>query len=289
MPEGDTIWRTARRLSEALADEVIINADLRWPRLSTADLRGMRTLEVASRGKNLLHRLDSGLTLHSHLRMEGQWRVETTEGLANRTLANPQLRALVSTSRWTALGIRLGEMHLLETRDESRLLGHLGPDVLGTDWDAGEASSRMATSRATIGAALLDQRNLAGVGTLYASEALFLERLSPWHPAASLTSAQVRGVVERVHRLLDVNRHNAIQSTTGVLRRGETSYVHGRSGRPCRRCGDTVRVSVIGVPAQERAFFYCPTCQGGLAPADEGRRQWPLGSSSRSPGRRRLV
>jgi len=286
MPEGDTIWRTARRLSEALADEVIIGADLRWPRLSTADLRGMRTLEVTSRGKNLLHRLDSGLTLHSHLRMEGQWRLETTEGLANRTLANPQLRAVVSTARWTALGIRLGEMHLLKTRDEGHLFRHLGPDVLGTDWDAVEAASRLGATNATIGAALLDQRNLAGVGTLYASEALFLERLSPWHPAASLTSAQVRRVVERIHRLLDVNRHNAIQSTTGVLRHGETSYVHGRSGRPCRRCGEAVRVSVIGVPPQDRAFFYCPTCQGGLAPGDEGRRQGPLGSSARSPGRR---
>jgi len=289
MPEGDTVWRTARQLSEALGDEVIISADLRWPGLSTVDLRGMRTLDVGSRGKNLLHRLDSGLTLHSHLRMEGQWRVEATDGFANRALTNRQVRALVSTARWTALGIRLGEMHLLATRDEGRLFGHLGPDVLGTDWVAAEAARRLAASRGTIGSALLDQRNLAGVGTLFASEALFLERLSPWHPAASLASAQVCQVVERVHRLLDVNRHNAIQSTTGVLRHGETSYVHGRSGRPCRRCGDAVRVSVIGVPPQDRAFFYCPTCQGGLAPGDEGRRQGPLGSSAGSPGRRRLV
>ena len=289
MPEGDTIWRTARRLNEALADEVIIGADLRWPGLSTVDLRGVRTLEVVSRGKNLLHRLDAGLTLHSHLRMDGQWRVEATEGLANRTLANPQLRALVSTARWTALGIRLGAVHLLATREEGRLFGYLGPDVLGTDWDAAEAASRLAASRGTIGSALLDQRNLAGVGTLYASEALFLERLSPWHPAASLASAQVRQVVDRVHRLLNVNRHNVIQSTTGVQRHGMTTYVHGRSGRPCRRCGDAVRVSVLGVPPQERAFFYCPTCQGGLAVGDEGRRQGPLGSSARSPGRRRLV
>ena len=289
MPEGDTVWRTARRLNEALADEVIIGADLRWPGLSTVDLRGVRTLEVVSRGKNLLHRLDAGLTLHSHLRMDGQWRVEATEGLANRTLANPQLRALVSTARWTALGIRLGAVHLLATREEGRLFGYLGPDVLGTDWDAAEAASRLAASRGTIGSALLDQRNLAGVGTLYASEALFLERLSPWHPAASLASAQVRRVVDRVHRLLNVNRHNVTQSTTGVQRHGKTTYVHARSGRPCRRCGDTVRVSVLGVPPQERAFFYCPTCQGGLAVGDEGRRQGPLGSSARSPGRRRLV
>jgi len=179
MPEGDTVWRVARRLHEALADETITGADLRWPGLSTADLRGMATLEVVSRGKNLLHRLDAGLTLHSHLRMEGQWRVETTEGLANRTLANPHLRAVVSTARWTALGVRLGRLHLLATGEAGRLVGHLGPDVLGGDWDATEAGGRLAASMSTIGSALLDQRNLAGVGTLYASETLFLERLSP--------------------------------------------------------------------------------------------------------------
>ena len=288
MPEGDTVWRTARRLHEALADDLITTADLRWPGLSTADLRGMRTLEVVSRGKNILHRLDAGLTLHSHLRMEGQWRVEATEGLAGRTLSNPQLRALVGTERWSALGLRLGNLHLVATRDEARLVGHLGPDLLGPDWDAAEAASRLAASDATIGAALLDQRNLAGVGTLYASEVLFLARLSPWHPAAGLASAQVSGVVDRVHRLLDANRHHATQSTTGARRRGETTYVHGRSGRPCRRCGDSVRVGVVGDPPQDRAFFYCPTCQGGLAPGDDGRRQGPLGSSARSPGRRHL-
>jgi len=285
MPEGDTVWRVARRLHEALADETITGADLRWPGLSSADLRGMRTLEVVSRGKNLLHRLDAGLTLHSHLRMEGQWRVETTEGLANRTLANPHLRAVVSTARWTALGVRLGRLHLLATGEEGRLVGHLGPDVLGGDWDAAEAGGRLAASMSTIGSALLDQRNLAGVGTLYASETLFLERLSPWHPAASLASAQVCQVVERVYRLLNVNRHNPIQNTTGMQRHGMTTYVHGRSGRPCRRCGNKVRVSMLGVPPQDRAFFYCPACQGGLAPGDDGRIQGPLGSSTRSPGR----
>lgn len=172
--------------------------------------------------------------------------------------------------------------------DAGRLFGHLGPDVLGPDWDAAEAAGRLATSGATIGSALLDQSNLAGVGTLYASETLFIERLSPWSPVASLVDVQIRQVVDRVHQLLDINRHNATQSTTGLQGHGRTTFVHGRSGRPCRRCGQTVRVSILGVPPQDRAFFYCPTCQGGLAPGDQGRSQGPLGSSARSPGRRRL-
>jgi endonuclease-8 len=261
MPEGDTVWRTAHRLHEALAGEVISDADLRWPGLSTADLRGMSTLEVISRGKNILHRLDSGLTLHSHLKMEGQWRIEATQRLGGRMRTNPQVRALVSTTQWTALGLRLGSLHLLETRDESRYVGHLGPDLLGPDWDAAEAARRLARSDLTIAGALLDQRNLAGVGTLYASEVLFLARLNPRAPAVDLTTSEMTALLDRVHRLLDVNRQHAYQSTTGLQRRGQTTYVHGRSGLPCRRCGSTIRATEIGEPPRERTFFYCPSCQ----------------------------
>lgn len=289
MPEGDTVWRTAARLHEALAGERLERADLRWPSLATADLRGARTLEVRSRGKHLLHRLDTGLTLHSHLRMEGQWRIEATAALPPRLLTNGQLRALLGTTRWTALGLRLGMLDLVATDAEDTLVGHLGPDVLGPDWGPQRAAANLAASQETIGAALLDQRTLAGVGTMYAAESLFLERLGPWTPAASLNSATIVGVVERAHRLLDTGRRSAIQSTTGSTRRGETTFVHGRSGRPCRRCGTTVRVAMVGAPPQERTMFYCPGCQGGLGPTDDGRPQRPLGATAPTtfPGRRR--
>lgn len=289
MPEGDTVWRTAARLHEALAGVRLERADLRWPSLATADLRGARTLEIRSRGKHLLHRLDTGLTLHSHLRMEGQWRIEATAALTPRLLTNSQLRALLGTTRWTAIGLRLGMLDLVATDAEDSLVGHLGPDVLGPDWDPQRAAANLAASQETIGAALLDQRTLAGVGTMYAAESLFLERLGPWTPAASLNSATIVGVVERAHRLLDTGRRSAIQSTTGSTRRGETTFVHGRSGRPCRRCGTTVRVAMVGAPPQERTMFYCPGCQGGLGPTDDGRPQRPLGATAPTtfPGRRR--
>ena len=289
MPEGDTVWRTAARLHEALAGERLERADLRWPSLATADLRGARTLEIRSRGKHLLHRLDTGLTLHSHLRMEGQWRIEATAALTPRLLTNDQLRALLGTTRWTAIGLRLGMLDLVATDAEDSLVGHLGPDVLGPDWDPQRAAANLAASQETIGAALLDQRTLAGVGTMYAAESLFLERLGPWTPAASLAAPTIACLVERAHRLLDTGRRGAIQSTTGSTRRGETTFVHGRSGRPCRRCGTTVRVAMVGAPPQERTMFYCPGCQGGLGPTDDGRPQRPLGATAPTtfPGRRR--
>lgn len=279
MPEGDTVFRTASRLHQALVGAPLTVTDLRWPELSTLDFRGVETTEVVSRGKNILHRLANGVTIHSHLRMEGQWRVEATSAVTSRALANRQLRAVLGTQTWTALGARLGDLHAVETVDEASLVGHLGPDVLGPDWDPDEAARRLHDALTTVGAALLDQRNLAGVGTLYAAETLFLERLGPWTATADLDPPRLTSIVERAHLLLDRGRRHAIQTTTGSDRWGETAFVHGRSGLPCRRCGEPVRVAMIGQAPRERTMFYCPRCQGGLGPTDDGRPQRPLGSS----------
>ena len=88
-------------------------------------------------------------------------------------------------------------------------------------------------------------------------------------------------MLERLHRLMDAARRTGWQASTGIQRHGEESYVHARSGRPCRRCGDTVRVALTGVAPRQRTMFSCPTCQGGLAPTDDGRPQRPLGSGRR--------
>ncbi len=286
MPEGDTVFRTASRLHQALAGAPLTMTDLRWPEISTLDFRGVETTEVVSRGKNILHRLANGVTIHSHLRMEGQWRVEATSSVTSRTLANRQLRAVVGTLTWTALGARLGDLHVVETGDEGSLVGHLGPDVLGADWDPVEAARRLHAAATTVGAALLDQRNLAGVGTLYAAETLFLEGLGPWTSTSELGEERLVAIVERAHLLLDRGRRHAIQTTTGSDRWGETAFVHGRSGLPCRRCGEAVRVAMIGEAPRERTMFYCPRCQGGLGPTDDGRHQRPLGTTPAESGSR---
>lgn len=278
MPEGDTVWRTAHRLDRALAGAPITLSDFRFPAIATLDVRSAVTTEVVSAGKHLLHRLDSGLTIHSHLKMEGQWRIERPDEAAS-WLRRADLRAAVGTDGWVALGLRLGVLEALPTAREPDVVGHLGPDVLGPGWDPVAAVANLAGSTTTIGAALLDQRNLAGVGTLWAAESLFLERLGPWTPAATLTAGQVTDLVTRVHGLMVTARHHAVQASTGVRRKGEETFVHGRSGRACRRCGDIVRVAMIGPAGRERTMFYCPACQGGLAPDDDGRALRPLGSA----------
>lgn len=280
MPEGDTVWRTARRLDQALAGQELTACDLRWPSLAITDLTGAATTEVVSRGKHILQRLDSGLTLHSHLRMDGQWRIAETRTLSRHRLADPAIRAVVGAAQWSAIGSRLGMLDVVRTADERTLVGHLGPDVLGPDWQLETAVQNiLRAGSGALGAAVLDQRNLAGIGTFYASEALFLERISPWSRVDDLGAGVVEGFVRQAHRLLDANRHNAVQTTTGINRRGQTAYVHARSGLPCRRCASGVRVAMIGAAPQERTMFYCPSCQGGLAPTDDARIPRPMGSA----------
>ncbi|HET7823668.1 MAG TPA: DNA-formamidopyrimidine glycosylase family protein [Ornithinibacter sp.] len=281
MPEGDTVHRTADRLDAALRGAVVERAELRWPSVPDVDLAGSRTLEVVARGKHLLHRFDTGSTLHTHLRMEGQWRVEHPGPATDRALRRHDLRAAVLTDRWSALGLRLGMVDLVPTARESDLVGHLGPDVLGPHWDAAVAAERVTTAEGLIGDTLLDQRVLAGVGTFWASEILFLERVLPWVRAGDLDRDRVQALLERLHRLMAAARRTGWQASTGIQRSGEEAYVHARSGRPCRRCGDTVRVAMTGAAPRQRTLFSCPTCQGGLAPTDDGRPQRPLGSGRR--------
>jgi endonuclease-8 len=170
---------------------------------------------------------------------------------------------------------------LVPTTREADLIGHLGPDVLGPDWDAAVAAERVTAAEGFIGDTLLDQRVLAGVGTFWASEILFIERVLPWTLARELDRDRVVALLERLHRLMTTARRTGWQASTGIQRSGEEGYVHARSGRPCRRCGDTVRVAMTGAAPRQRTMFSCPTCQGGLAPTDDGRPQRPLGSGKR--------
>jgi endonuclease VIII len=264
MPEGDTVWLTARRLHEALSDRRLTETDFRVPAHATADLSGATVREVVARGKHLLHRFSGGpaedrpVTLHSHLKMEGSWHLYRP-GIRWRRPAH-EARVVLRTDDRQAVGFSLGICELVATADEERVVGHLGPDLLGSDWDAEEALRRLrAAPSRNIAEALIDQRNLAGIGTLYRSETLFVAGV---HPEASVADVpDLAALVQTARRLLAANREVAAQSTTGSTRRGQEHWVFKRSGRPCRRCGTTVQHRYLGVPQQERGVFWCPRCQ----------------------------
>jgi endonuclease-8 len=254
MPEGDTVWNHAQQLEKALAGKVLTGSDFRVPQLATVDLTGVTITESACYGKHLLLRLGNGLTLHSHLRMDGTWR---TYSPGQRWNARPPhtIRVVLKAGELSAVGYHLHELSLVRTRDETRLIGHLGPDLLGANWDAQEAVRRLRENgTVTIAQALLDQRNLAGIGNLYKAETLFLHRTSPWTPVNEVDD--LPGLVDLSQRLLAANKGRWAQSTTGSLRPGEANWVYGRRGL-CRKCGTPVRHTDLG----ERVTYWCPTCQ----------------------------
>jgi endonuclease-8 len=256
---------------------VLVRSELRVPQLATVDLAGRTVLGVVSRGKHLLTRFDDGRTLHTHFRMDGTWHLYRTGA---RWSGGPawQVRAVLENADWQAVGYRLPVVELLATAREDDVVGHLGPDLLGPDWDEDEAVRRIAARPdREIAPALLDQRNLAGIGNLYKTEVLFLTGITPWTRVADVPD--LHALVRRAHRLLHANRAHWQQTTTGSTRRGEDHWVFERAGRPCRRCGTTVLEAMQAEPGDEaraRISYGCPSCQRGPAPpprrrADRGR------------------
>jgi formamidopyrimidine-DNA glycosylase len=253
MPEGDVVWYTARRLHQALAGRTLVRSDFRVPRLATADLSGDVVTEAVSRGKHLLVRTSGGMTVHTHLRMDGSWRVRPA---AERVRDSHRIRLLLANEKWQAVGYQLGVVELLPTAEEEAVTGHLGPDLLGSGWDSAEAVRRLtAEPERPIGEALLDQRNLAGIGNVYKAEVLFLRGINPWRTVGSVPD--LGAMAELARRLLDANKERIGQVTTGNWRRGEETWVYGRRRLPCRRCGTEIRAE----GQQDRITYWCPSCQ----------------------------
>ena len=253
------VWRTARTLDAALAGRVLTRSDFRVPRYATTDLTGRTVMATVSRGKHLLTRVDGGVSIHTHLRMDGSWRV----GAAGSPPARDhRVRLVLANDAWQAVGKLLGVVEVLATKNEERVVGHLGPDLLSLDWDPDEAVRRLrASPDRPVGEALLDQRNLAGIGNLYKAESLFLRGVNPWQPIAAVDG--LPELVNLARRLLDGNKERGGQVTTGNPTRGRETWVYGRAGRPCRRCRTPVRRADQGVATEERITFWCPHCQPG--------------------------
>jgi endonuclease VIII len=257
MPEGDVVWRTARELHAALAGRTLVRSDFRVPRYATTDLTGRTVTETVSRGKHLLSRVDGDITVHTHLKMDGSWRVSPAAGYP---LRDHRIRLILANERWQAVGSLLGIVEVIRTSREGTVVGHLGPDLLDPAFDADEAVRRLRTEPGrTIGEALLDQRNLAGIGTIYRAETLFLRGVSPWRPVADIED--LHGLVELARRLLDANKDRIGTVTTGNPGRGAHVWVYGRAGQRCRRCGATIRRADLGPAPEERTAVWCPRCQ----------------------------
>jgi endonuclease VIII len=254
MPEGDTIHYVASRIRPVLQghvpDELVtlhprFRAD-RWPER----LAGQAVRSVDAYGKHLFLRFEGDLTIHSHLRMTGSWRVLD----AGRRLG-----------RQTWLSIRRGDKQVAQfngpvlelmtdsrTRFDQRIAG-LGPDILAPEFDYDRFLRRLREDDPTrpIGDAVLDQRTVAGIGNLWKAEACFAAGIDPWRRTGDVSDAEALAIV-------DAARPRMQESARGGFRTRK-EQVYNRAGRPCPRCG--TRIEQRGQWEDNRPTFWCPGCQ----------------------------
>jgi endonuclease-8 len=257
VPEGDTILHAARRMRPVLEDTVPEeirtpqprHARDRWPQR----LAGRAVLAVDAHGKHLFLRFDGGLTIHSHLRMTGAWGVYSRGARWRRSPRRAWLVLRTASHEVVQFdGPVLELMTDSRTRFDQRLAG-LGPDVLADEFDAERFLCRLRQDDPTrgIGEALLDQRNLAGVGNVWKAEGCWEAGVDPWRPVARVSDEEALEVVGAARR-------GMLASVAG---RGfpERVRVYDRAGRACPRCGG--RVAARGQGDENRTTFWCPGCQ----------------------------
>jgi endonuclease-8 len=249
MPEGDTIWRTAEMLRSAIAGKQV--RDVRPEGLRR--LIGARVIAVEPVGKHLVIRFDSGLALHSHMRMRGVWQVYRPGERWRRP--EWQLRAMLATEDAIATCFAAPVVELV--RNVAPVLGHLGPDILRDDWSVADVVGRARSlDQMPIGELLLDQRVTSGIGNVYRCEALWQRRVNPWTPTGELTDEVLGALFESARAAMRANLRVGVRRTFPGYGRGG---VHGRRGRPCPRCGTLVQARMLG--ENPRLAYWCPHCQ----------------------------
>lgn len=269
MPEGDTLYRTAAGLRPHLVGRRVAAASARHPGPRAEMLVGATITLVESRGKHLLIGFDSGLELRTHLGMHGSWH-RYAPGEHWRRPAS-RSRIVIEVPGAVAVCFDAPTVELFEARASSThpVLSRLGPDLLAPGFDgaaATEAVRRLrepSRARLTIAEALLDQGAMAGVGNVYKSEVLFVERVNPFVCVADLEAETLLRLVMTSRRLLLANREGGPRVTTepgpfGTRGLGRV-WVYGRAGRACRKCGEIIRARQHG--RLNRWTYWCRVCQ----------------------------
>jgi endonuclease-8 len=250
MPEGDTVWHTAATLRQALVGRTLTRCDIRVPRFATVDLAGQMVDEVLSRGKHLFIRVETA-SIHSHLKMDGSWRVTT-----RAVRPDHRIRIILAAGDIRAVGADLGLLEILDRANDLSVVAHLGPDLLGDDWDPRLAAANLtADPQRPLAEALMDQRVMAGIGNVYCNELCFVSGCLPTTPVSTI--ADPLRLVTRARDMLWANKSRWNRCTTGDTRAGRQLWVYGRTGQACRRCGTLIESD----KTTERVAYWCPACQ----------------------------
>ena len=275
MPEGDTIFRTARSMERALVGKPITDFRSNYPLLTRfhddTPIIGQIVERVESRGKWLLIHLSGGATLVTHMLMNGSWHLYRVGERWRRPARDMRIVLENRDYQAVAFTVPVARIYTAQALAREKRIPPSNADVLSEDFDPIAAATRLRLcSGEEIGVILLRQHVLAGLGNVYKSEVCFAESVNPFSLVSALTDQQVAALIATSQRLVGANvledSGNMIVTYRGQQRRTTRSsspqdslWVYGRSGSPCRRCGDIIRHRLQGPDA--RATFWCQTCQ----------------------------
>ena len=254
MPEGDTIHYAASRIRPVLEGEVPDELATPHPRFARdrwpERLAGRAVRSVDAHGKHLFLRFEGGLTIHSHLRMTGSWRVLPVERRPSRSAWLVIRRADRQVVQFKGPVLEL--MTDSRTRLDQRIAG-LGPDILAPEFDYERFLRRLREDDPTrpIGDAVLEQRTVAGIGNLWKAEACFAARIDPWRRTGEVSDAEAVAIVDAARPRMQESARGGFQT--------RKEQVYKRAGRPCPRCGEPIRQR--GQGDDNRTTYWCPGCQ----------------------------
>ena len=270
MPEGDTIFRAARTLHRALSGRVVTRFESVFPHVARVDLdtpiAGRQIESVESRGKHVLMQFGGGLTLRTHMRMNGSWHIYRPGERWQRP--HRDMRIVIETAAMHAVAFTVPVAEFITTRDllNDGVISDLGPDPLADTFRAEDAIERIQAQGDTeVADVLLDQRVISGIGNVFKSEVLFGARVNPFVPVSQLTQKQLEAIVDVATRFMRANvvsgfsRTGDMRRTTGRADPSARLWVYGRAGQPCRRCGTPISRRKQGPYA--RSSYWCPRCQ----------------------------
>ena len=281
MPEGDTLARIAVALRPYLAGRVVTGARARLPGPQVSRIVGQKIDAVDAAGKNLLIKFDGGLELRTHLGLHGSWH----RYRPGETWRRPPSRAALVLEVPGAIAVCFDApvVELFERRAEEvhPTISMLGPDLAAATFDAPEAVKRLrdpARAQTAIGEAILDQRAMAGVGNVFKSEVLFIEKVDPFSPVSQLDDEALERIVAKSRELLQANANPeaaAGRTTTVDLKTGKRLapsrlWVYDRVGRPCHVC-DTLILTAQQGAELPRTTYYCPSCQAPAGKPASGK------------------
>lgn len=257
MPEGDTLRRLADKITDRFGGHLVLRSKTRDPRIATVDFGGTVLTTADAYGKHLFIRFDDGRSLHAHLEMTGSFEV----GRPSRESEwRRRVELWFGDGRLT--GVAVPVLEVIPTSDEQGVTGRLGPDLCAVAGppEADEIAARMLTNPETaLAGGMLDQRNAAGFGNVYANDVPFITGVDPRQPVGSID-----GLTELVAigtALIRVSAARGPQNTTGRRLATNDHWVHGHGRGRCSVCGERLDYLDADSTAWRRSITWCPTCQ----------------------------